>query len=125
MESFNGKCSDCGCDMNCDHYGFWRCSNCDNEYDGRGEKPDLTPQTNIGRIMEYCMTVTDPTEAKSFWEEMMQWSLANWNVKGVDPTRENAERTMLNNLGYWAGYYNPEVGRRIRNLFGAVHPIFG
>lgn len=71
------------------------------------------------------MTITDPVEANSFWEEMMQWSLANWNVEGVEPTRENAERIMLNNLGYWAGYHNPDTGKRVQKLFGAKHPIFG
>lgn len=38
---------------------------------------------------------------------------------------DEARRTILVNLGYMAGYYDSEVARKIDELFGAAHPIFG
>ena len=36
-----------------------------------------------------------------------------------------ATEVILCNLGYMAGYYSEEVSKKVLNLFGAAHPIFG
>ena len=40
-------------------------------------------------------------------------------------SQEEAERIMSSNLGYFAGYYDAEVGEKIYQLYGAAHPVFG
>jgi len=35
-----------------------------------------------------------------------------------------ASSTLRDNLGYMAGYYDPEVAEKVFELFGAVHPVF-
>ncbi len=38
---------------------------------------------------------------------------------------DEARSTIMNNLGYMAGYYDHETAVKIEKLFGALHPIFG
>jgi hypothetical protein len=40
---------------------------------------------------------------------------------GTDEARE----IVLANLGYMAGYYGAETAKKIQDLFGAQHPLFG
>lgn len=42
---------------------------------------------------------------------------------GVEP--DEARKTIMINLGYMAGYYDSSYARKVKELFGAVHPIFG
>jgi len=35
-----------------------------------------------------------------------------------------ASSTLRDNLGYMAGYYDPDVAKKVFELFGAVHPVF-
>lgn len=35
------------------------------------------------------------------------------------------EDVAKSNLGYFAGYYDKETSKKIYDLFGAAHPIFG
>jgi hypothetical protein len=38
---------------------------------------------------------------------------------------EKAHETILVNLGYMAGYYDDATAKKVHDLFGAKHPIFG
>jgi hypothetical protein len=49
-------------------------------------------------------------------EEMVQ-------VLGYDEAE--ARKIMLTNIGYFAGYYPPEVADRVYEMFGTEHPVFG
>ncbi len=40
-------------------------------------------------------------------------------------SKSEAKDLALNNLGYFAGYYDQETANRVKKLFLAVHPIFG
>ena len=40
-------------------------------------------------------------------------------------TLEEAEKRMISNLGYYAGYYGDDVRKLINKYYMAVHPIFG
>ena len=42
-----------------------------------------------------------------------------------DSNREEATRLVLTNIGYFAGYYAPEIADRAYELFNTEHPIFG
>lgn len=35
------------------------------------------------------------------------------------------KKTLLSNIGYWAGYCNPAQAQRIYEIFDTEHPIFG
>lgn len=89
----------------------------------RNMKPILAPETNIGELMDYCMTISDQETADMFWEELIDWSILNWNVPSMEPSRENAEMVMRRNIGFWAGHYSGAVEERMKLLFKAVNPI--
>lgn len=40
-------------------------------------------------------------------------------------TREEASKVILSNLGYMAGYYDQATSKKVHDLFGANHPVFG
>ena len=48
-----------------------------------------------------------------------------YHVKEFGQKPEEAERVIKTNLGYMAGYYGKEEAQKVKDLFGAVHPIFG
>lgn len=75
----------------------------------------------IGEKYEPAMKITDEAEAKEYFERCVEHTMRFPKIKD----REEAEKIERSNLGYYAGYYSPEVGKRVNRLFGAVHPIFG
>ncbi|KKK91992.1 hypothetical protein LCGC14_2707400, partial [marine sediment metagenome] len=76
----------------------------------------------IGEKYNPAMKITDPEEAKAYFELCVQHCM-KYSDKPMD--REEAERIQSANIGYYAGYYDRETGRRVQKLFGVVHPIFG
>ena len=46
-------------------------------------------------------------------------------VREHSQTPEEARRVILVNLGYMAGYYDRSFSAKVRDLFGALHPVFG
>jgi hypothetical protein len=63
-------------------------------------------------------------KTKSDAEKWLKKEVA-YNVKNFGQSPENAERVIKANLGYMAGYYTAKEARKVKNLFGALHPIFG
>lgn len=59
-------------------------------------------------------------EAKAWVEKEV---VRYWQEFGI--AKDEAERTILSNLGYMAGYYEDAVMTKIYRLFRAEHPIFG
>ena len=51
--------------------------------------------------------------------------LYNVNTREDVPTIEYAEQCAKRNFGYFAGYYNDDVRKKVYNYFEAVHPVFG
>jgi hypothetical protein len=72
-----------------------------------------------GELMGPAMSITDPDEAKDYFESLVLFYMGScgWS-------REEATINTLSNLGYWSGYYDQETMRRVEQVFGAKHPIY-
>ena len=51
--------------------------------------------------------------------------LVDRSVRYSGRSPEEALSIELQNLGYYAGYYDAATMKRVYRLFGAAHPIFG
>lgn len=67
--------------------------------------------TTMHEVFEEAIKCKDQKEAKQF--------LQTYVKTGVK------EEIAKSNLGYFAGYYSPDVREKILQLFNAPHPIFG
>lgn len=67
-----------------------------------------------------AMEITDQAEADAYFEKCVAHTMRYGTV-----TRQDAENIERVNLGYYAGYYDHETMKRVQELFGAAHPIFG
>lgn len=76
---------------------------------------DMTIGDKYGPAME----ITDQAEADAYFELCVEHCMEH------GASREHAERIERANLGYYAGYYSPEVRARVERLFNCAHPIFG
>lgn len=79
----------------------------------------LPSKITIGDKYDPAMKITDPAEAAAYFERCVQHTM----TYGAD--RQEAERIERINLGYYAGYCSDETRRRVEELFGCAHPIFG
>ena len=63
-------------------------------------------------------------ETKEEAEVWLQGEIERYEEEfGISP--EEAKSTILANLGYMAGYYDAATAVKIRDLFGALHPMLG
>ena len=60
-------------------------------------------------------------EADLYLEELVAWSARRDNIQD----KELVRRTLRDNLGYYAGYYDDETRARVERLFSCEHPVFG
>ena len=79
----------------------------------------FSKKATFGDKYRSAMKITDPKEAKEYFEACVQHTML------FGKSREEAEKTERDNIGYFAGYYDSETAKRVNLLFGAVHPIFG
>ena len=65
--------------------------------------------------------IDDSKQSKEFLDEYLRC------IKEANPTFSDAmaQARASDNLGYWAGYYSTEVRKKMNEVYGAVHPIFG
>lgn len=49
--------------------------------------------------------------------------LKNMQILGVD--RDQAEKNVRENIGYYAAYWDTETRERCEKLYGAIHPFLG
>lgn len=82
-------------------------------------RPEFREGVTIGEKYGPAMEIADQAEADEYFERCVQHSMAF----GYD--RERAEEVERANLGYFAGYYNPETRARVERLFRCSHPVFG
>jgi len=79
----------------------------------------MPDRITIGEKYGPAMTITDPEEARAYFEACVEHTMR------FNKTRDEAEAIERINLGYYAGYYDAKTATRILRLFGAEHPIFG
>ena len=74
----------------------------------------------IGDVYEPAMEIQTQAEADAYFEKLVGDTITNYGK-----SREEAERIIRENLGYYAGYYGNETRARVERLFRCEHPIFG
>ncbi len=73
----------------------------------------------IGDKYGPAMKMTEQDEAQAYFELLVSHCMSH------DKTRKEAESIERENLGYYAGYCDDETRRRVEQLFGCAHPVFG
>lgn len=88
----------------------------------------FNPENREVLTYEQClgpaMKITEREDAQQYlqaYKTFIQRDLDNKKFSSELTANEIA----LGNFGYYAGYYDPETQRRVQNLFGAAHPVFG
>lgn len=66
-----------------------------------------------------AMKITEQAEADAYFEDLVKHCML------FDKTREEAENIERKNLGYYAGYHDPETREQVEHLFKCEHPVFG
>lgn len=75
-----------------------------------------------GEIFDIALNLakTDKQKAIQFFNAYVDW------VRDTNgSSREEAEKIVKDNLGYFSGYYNKEVSDIIYSTYSCEHPIFG
>jgi hypothetical protein len=82
--------------------------------------PENKKTLTYGDCLHPAMKITDEADAQQYLADYVAYI-------GDKPRKEGlpAEQIALNNLGYFAGYYDNETRERVERLFKCSHPIFG
>lgn len=91
-----------------------------------GNREELTTEDALSEIHK----ITSKTNADQFIKDYQAYILGELIKDRVVPpdgkTLEELALTMAKeNIGYWGGYYGPEVRDKLERLFECEHPIFG
>lgn len=70
---------------------------------------------DMGEIVAEIARTGDRQRAKAFLESYRAFCQATTGKAA------NAD----DNIGYWTGYFSPELARQAREVFAVEHPIFG
>lgn len=79
----------------------------------------MDKQITIGDKYKPAMEITDQAEADAYFERCVEHTM------GFGKSREEAESIERQNLGYFAGYYDPATQSRVGRLYRCSHPVFG
>jgi glutamine synthetase len=58
-------------------------------------------------------------------QEYFEAIVAVYRDKFRTLTKGEAEKAVRDNVGYWAGYYDFGVMEKVKEVYGASHPIYG
>ena len=76
----------------------------------------------FGETLGPAMDITDQAEADDYLEQLVTQHMER---SEESPTHEEARAIVLQNLGYYAGYYARKTQERVNRLFRTTHPVFG
>jgi hypothetical protein len=80
-----------------------------------------------GELYGPAMKIETQEEADQYFELLVAYMIGCLQVNketSTEDIRQKAEEITLQNLGYFAGYYDSNTIKRVKDLFGAKHPIF-
>lgn len=81
-----------------------------------------TELPTMGDIFDECLRIIeleDPLLATEFIDDYGTF------LERVDPDCEDGRHVAMQNLGYFAGYYDQETASKVYEFFGVEHPFFG
>lgn len=87
------------------------------------EIPAFTKDATYGEIMAPAIKIAEDGDTelgRKYVEAYVQYLMQDWGH-----TEKDAYRVVLNNIGYWAGYYGHETMKLVHEFYGAEHPVFG
>jgi len=84
--------------------------------------PENKDSLTYGECLEPAMKITDPEDAKQYFEAYVEWQSRHMDGASGKHTPEEVCKI---NIGYFAGYYGDDTRQRVEKLFSCVHPIFG
>jgi hypothetical protein len=84
--------------------------------------PDNKHRLTYGEALGPAMKITDKEDAKQYFEKYVEYLDKANKEEGNEVDAKAIAKT---NLGYYAGYYDPETYARVMNLYDTVHPFFG
>lgn len=79
----------------------------------------LPDKITIGEKYDPAMSITEEQVAREYFELCVEHTMR------FGKSRAEAEEIERTNLGYYAGYYDPETRARVERLFNCAHPFFG
>lgn len=75
---------------------------------------------------DVAMLIADDQElANKLFDAMVRTTLDAKRDDAVAFSRDQAEKLVRDNLGYYAGYYDDATRERVERLFKCQHPYFG
>ena len=86
--------------------------------------PENKEKLNYGECLGPAMAITDQADADQYLKDYKAFIQKSLDVE-PNPKGLTAEQIALSNLGYYAGYYDEKVRRRVERLFRTAHPVFG
>jgi len=75
--------------------------------------------TNM-QLLGHAMEIKTQKEANEYFEALVEYHMNMFKIP-----REESEKDVKSNLGYWAGYYDNKTMKRVNKLFKTSHPVFG
>ena len=82
--------------------------------------PENKKTLTYGDCLKPAMEITDEADAQQYLAAYTAYLETSPRKDGM-----TGEQIALNNLGYFAGYYDNETRERVERLFKCSHPIFG
>ncbi len=82
--------------------------------------PEWKQEHTIRELYEPAMAIDNQEDADQYFEALLVHQSAFHNMP-----REEIAPIIRSNIGYYAGYFSPEVAGRMYRFFKATHPIFG
>jgi hypothetical protein len=86
--------------------------------------PENKDSLTYGECLFPAMEITDSKDAQQYLKKYVAFIQKCLN-KEPRNDKMTAEQIAKINLGYFAGYYDDKVRRKVEKLFCCSHPIFG
>lgn len=86
--------------------------------------PENKEVLTFGEALGPAMEITSSEDAHQYFKDYVEYTK---QMLIEHPREDNltAEDICRINLGYYAGYYDAEVQRRVNKLFETTHPVLG
>jgi len=77
-------------------------------------------QLTTSELLDPAMKIKTQRKADEYFN-----ALVDYHINMFGSAREESEKNVRLNLGYYAGYYDGETMQRVNKLFKTSHPVFG
>jgi hypothetical protein len=94
------------------------------------EFSNIKDGANIGDLYNPAIEIAktgDKEKAKRYFDALVSHALEYSKIETPeeDISKDEMERIVHSNLGYWAGYHDKGTIEKVHKVYGSSHPIFG